>query len=162
MYLKIPKDIVPQTTTKRKVEYVTVTRRILTITLRSLQKKILEKMGEEISLGTIFHYKPFFISYATEKEKILCMCILCLNIREQFDSLMKYIRTLDRSHPVFTSITSYFMQGCNCEWGESGTWEKNCCLGKCKNCKKSLILPAVVVVVVVVSLSLLTAKSVKS
>ena len=90
-------------TNKRGVSLVTVTKRVLTVTLRAVQTKLLQKTGQELSLGTIFNKKPFFITYASEKEKVLCMCILCLNIREIFGSLMNYLKTVDTSS-VYSSI----------------------------------------------------------
>ena len=120
--LRMPAELTPEMeTNKRGIKLVAVIKRVLTVTIPTLQKKLLEKVGQSLSLGTIFHYKPFFISYASEKEKVLCMCILCLNTREMFDSLMTYVITVD-PNSVHSSITQYFMQGCmqgcHCEWAE--------------------------------------------
>ena len=96
--LIIPEEIgtVERETNKRGTKLVTITKRVLIITLRSLQEKLQEQIGH-ISMGTVSHYKPFFMTFASEKEKVLCMCMLCLNIREKFDSLMMFFKTCDPS-----------------------------------------------------------------
>lgn len=138
--LTLPSDLtLEEETNKRGVKLVAVIKRVLTVTLR-LQKKLFEKLGQTLSIGTICQNKPFFITYASEKEKVLCMCILCLNIREMFDSLMTYVKKID-TNLVESSITQYFMQGSRSKWVESGYWAKECCLGKCKDCKSCVKLP---------------------
>ena len=140
--LTLPSDLtLEEETNKRGVELVAVIKRVLTVTLKSLQKIMFEKVGQTVSIGTICQNKPFFISYASEKEKVLCMCILCQNMREMLDRLMSYIKKID-TKLVESSISQYFMQGSSCELAESGYWPKECCLGKCKDCKSNVKLPA--------------------
>ena len=129
----IPQDIVIENErNKRGIEMVTTTKRILTITLRKLLEKI-HSAGHKFSLGLLVQMKPFFISYASEKEKILCMCILCLNVREVFNSLMAYLKTVEEES-VFSSISQYMMKSCTCTWSEVGYYKKECCKGKCRDC----------------------------
>ena len=118
---------------KRNVSQVTAVKRILTCTLNDIRKKVVEKFMRSISIGTISIYKPFFITFAPEREMILCMCILSLNIREVFDSLTTYFEAI--SAEFFTSVSQYMMENCDCDLAENGYWEKDCCLGICDACK---------------------------
>ena len=58
---------------------------------------------------------------ATEKEKVLCMCQLCLNTWLQFDAIMK----VPPSRP-FNSVSAYFMQQVTCPKGSHGYYEYTC------------------------------------
>ena len=60
---------------------------ILTETLSSIQKLLIGK-GITASVGSILNLKPFFITYATEKEMSLFLCKICLNTKFLFDALM--------------------------------------------------------------------------
>lgn len=110
-------------TNKRGVELVAVIKQVLTITLQSLQKKLFEKLGCGISIGTIHQNKPLTSLLMPQREKVLCMCIICLNIREMFDALMNYVKKINPDL-VESSITKYFMQGSSCEWVKSEYWAK--------------------------------------
>ena len=60
---------------------------LMTCTSQKLQSKLKEKHDIIISLGTLLNHKPFYATFETEKEKISCMCKLCLNTRLKFDTL---------------------------------------------------------------------------
>ena len=44
--------------------------------------------GLNVSVGSILNCKPSFITYASEKEMVLCLCKICLNTKFLFDPLM--------------------------------------------------------------------------
>ena len=50
--------------------------------------KLLHEGGYNIASGSIWNLKPFYLSGATDKEKVLCMCKLCLNFRTKFEAMM--------------------------------------------------------------------------
>ena len=66
-------------TNKRGTKLFAAPRRVITCTAKQIQEKLTEKYNISVSKGTILKYKSFYISYATEKERIMCMCGLCLN-----------------------------------------------------------------------------------
>ena len=115
---------------KRESTYYVETRRILTCTVRNLQKKIKTKYDIDASLGIILKMKPFFLTYATEKEIVLCMCKLCLNTRLLFSPLMEFSKSNGGNE--FTSMSDFFMQGCGCSKSENGYYKLKCCEAKCK------------------------------
>ena len=78
----INEDVIKKETSKRGIKLLTTTRNVMTCSIRKLQTKLFEKHNISISFGTIYNLKPFYISFSTEKEKILCKCKLCLTIRE--------------------------------------------------------------------------------
>ena len=110
-------------------------RMIATCTLNQLKHKVYEKHRIEVSLGTMLNLKPFFITYATEKEKVLCMCKLCLNTRLLFSPIMEH--TKSSGGQEFTSITEYFKHSCDCPRALNGYYQYRYCEGKCKECKKN-------------------------
>ena len=69
--------IIEEKMNKRSITF-SANRMIATVTVRGLQKKLMET-GVNVSLGTIVYLKPFFINYPSEKEMALCLCKLCLN-----------------------------------------------------------------------------------
>ena len=109
-------------------------RMIATCTLNQLKHKVYEKHQIEVSLGTMLNLKPIFITYATEKEKVICMFKLCLNTRLLFSPIMEH--TKSSGGQEFTSITEYFMHSRNCPRALNGYYQYLCCEGKCKECKK--------------------------
>ena len=78
----INEDVIKKETSKRGIKLLTKTRNVMTCSIRKLQTKLFEKHNISISFGTIYNLKLFYISFSTEKEKTLCKCKLCLNIRE--------------------------------------------------------------------------------
>ena len=105
---------------------------IVTETVRSIRKSLLGK-SFNVSLGSVFNLKPFFVTYASEKEMSLCFCKLCLNTKFVFDALMSNAKK--DGDESFTSITSFLMDGCSCSKGENGYHKWLCSIQKCKDCK---------------------------
>ena len=83
--------------------------------------------------GTVISMKPFYITYATEKETVLCMCKLCLNARLLFNPLMENGKSSGGT--TFSSITEFFMDSCQCPRSINGYYQYACCQGKCRACK---------------------------
>ena len=79
-------------TNKRGIRQVCVVRRITTCTLRKLQRKIKEKHGLTLPVGTLHQYQPFFMRLPTEKEKEMCLHKYCLNLRLKFNAVMDHSR----------------------------------------------------------------------
>ena len=111
---------------------------IATCTFRSIQSKLEEK-GVNVSIGSIIAFRPFFITFATEKEVALCLCKLCLNTRMMFEPFMKQAKK--DGDEIFSSITKFFMSSCQCHKSTNGFWSWQCVSGKCRKCK-NLKLPS--------------------
>ena len=74
-----------------------------------------EKLSEnniDIRFGTVSSLRPFFITFATEKEMALCLCKICLNVRLLFDPLVAQAKK--DQNDVNDSITKLFMHNCKC------------------------------------------------
>ena len=84
---------------------------VTTCKVRSLLSKLAEK-GCVVSIGSVFLFRPFFITYATEKEMALCLCRLCLNARMLFEPLMKQAKK--DGDDCYTSLTQ-FMSSSQCD-----------------------------------------------
>ena len=78
---------------------------ILTATIRELQDKLL-KNDISVSIGSILSLKPFFITYATEKEIALCLCKLCLNAKMMYDALISKAKKEGDTMPA--SISEFY------------------------------------------------------
>ena len=104
-------------------------RMIVTETVRSMQKSLLEK-GIDVSIGSVLNLQPFFVTYASEKEMSLCLCKICLNTKFLFDALMS--KAKKDGDEYFDSITAFFMAGCSCPKGENGYHKWSCSIRKCK------------------------------
>ena len=103
---------------KRGVAMLVATTLISTCTVRKLQIKLEQKHNVKLSIGAIMKIKPFYVTYATEKEVVLCMRKDCLNMRMKFDVLMSYSKT--KNGPLVTSISEYLMGNCGCKKKENG------------------------------------------
>ena len=106
---------------------------IVTKTVCSIHKSLLDK-GFNVSLRSVLNLKPFFVTYASEKEMSLCLC----NTKFASDALMSNAKDGDES---FTSITSFLMDGCSCPKGENGYHKWLCSIQKCKDCKDTKPAP---------------------
>ena len=126
-------EVIEEETDKRGVKLITATRKVMTCTIRKLQVKLFEKYNMNVFIGTIFNLKPFFISFPTEKEKKLCMCKLCLNLRMKFDCIMEH--TKNQNGKVFTFMSNFYMDNCTCNKSEVGYWSFDRCDGSCDSCK---------------------------
>ena len=107
-------------------------RRIATCTLKTLKEKLLEK-NIGVSIGTVLSLRPFFITFATEKEMVLCLYKICLNARLLFEPLM--CQAKKDKNITTESITEFFMFNCQCLKSESGYFQWKCVTGKCHECK---------------------------
>ena len=136
----VNEEVIKEETNKRGVKLFTATRKVMTCTIRKLQVKFFEKYNMNISIGTIFNLKPFFISFPTEKEKILCMCKLCLNLHIKFDCIMEH--TKNENGKVFTFMSNFYMDNCTCNKSELWYWSFDCCNGSCDSCK-NINLPGI-------------------
>ena len=67
--------------------YYSANRMAVTCTIRSIQGQ-LSQQGIVVSYGKIISLRPFFITFATEKEIAFCLCELCLNTRMLFEPLI--------------------------------------------------------------------------
>ena len=72
---------------KRDIIVVKVLRMITTATVMEIQRE-LKKMNIDVSCGSIWKFKPFFINSPSEREKLACLYMTCLNTRNVFDALM--------------------------------------------------------------------------
>ena len=97
----------------------------------------MEERSINVSIGLLMYLKPFYITTATDKEKVMCMCKFCLNFRNKFEALMAHSKKYDG--PKFDSISSYFMGSCACPEKENGHWALDCCVGLCKRCSNKEI-----------------------
>ena len=77
----------------------------------------------KISIGTLCSYKPFFIILASVREKVHCMCMICLNIKG-FDNLMANFEMINAD--TLQSVSKYMMNNCMCDVAENGYWDKDC------------------------------------
>ena len=111
---------------------------IETCTVRLIQSKLEEK-GVNVSIGSILAFRPFFITFSTEKEIALCLCKLCLNTRIMFEPLMKQAKK--DGAEFFSSITKFFMSSCQCYKSTNGFWSRQYVSGQCK-IYKNLKLPS--------------------
>ena len=91
-------------------------RRIATCTLKTLKEKLLEK-NIDVSMRTVLSLRPFFITFATEKEMALCLCKIYLNARLLFEHLM--CQAKKNKNMTTESITEFFMFNCQCLKSES-------------------------------------------
>ena len=59
---------------KRNPTYYNSTRRIVTCTSEKIRTILAEKHGLSVASGTVWAYKPFYVTNPSEKEKQLCLC----------------------------------------------------------------------------------------
>ena len=130
--------IVEEVKNKRGQNYYSANRMIATCTIRSIIEQ-LPSEGITISYGTAISMRPFFVTHATEKEIVLCLCKLCLNTRLLFEPLM--VQAKKDNDKTTDSITEFFMDSCDCPKTSSGYYHWNCVSMKCKNCKKIKPMP---------------------
>ena len=87
-------------------------------------KEKLSENNTDISFGTILSLRPFFITFATEKDMALCVCKICLNVRLLFDPLVAQAKK--NKNFVTDSITKFFMHNCKCHKSENGYYKWKC------------------------------------
>ena len=128
------KDVELETSVnKRGRKNVAANRMISTTTVKGIQKKLSDD-GLKVSIGSIINNKPFFITYATEKELSLCLCKLCINMTFLFEPLMA--RAKKDGDETFQSISSFFMDSSSCSKSPNGYYHWKCVNKQCKDCNK--------------------------
>ena len=119
-------------TNRRGVEIIKSLRMITTATLDEI-KKMLNEQGVSVSICTIWNLKPYFVEYPSEREKVSCMCVDCLNARELFNAVQGH--TGRYGLHTFSSISEYFMHSCTCEKSLNGYFKLECVEGRCDGCQ---------------------------
>ena len=127
--------IVHEQKNKRGTACYVASRRIVTTTVRGLLSKILSQVHNSLSIGTLLNLKPFFVQYSTDREMILCLCKLCLNVRFLFRALVARAQKDDET--ISDSITEFFMINVTCMKTEIGYFPWKCCMGQCTKCKNA-------------------------
>ena len=105
---------------KRGRLMVSVGRKVATCTISTIQDK-LSKEQINVSVGTTLSLRPFFISFATEKEMALCLCKICLNAKLLFEPLI--MQAKKDQYDVTEFISEFFMYNCNCPKSENGYYK---------------------------------------
>ena len=126
--------IIEEKRNKRGTLQYSSNRRICTSTVRTIQQKLSEK-NIDVSIGSVLNLRPFFITYASEKEMSLCMCKLCLNARLMFDPLMA--KAKKDGDETFESITHFFSNEVQCPKSVNGYFKWSCSTRSCRNCKNT-------------------------
>ena len=96
-YLKMYVNIINTPPLKEKPRGMPIfvaTKQARTCTVRHMKTLVKDKCGYDTSLGKLNFLKPFFVTNAAEKERVLCMCKHCLNIRLKLDVIMSHIMSL--------------------------------------------------------------------
>ena len=88
-------------TSKHGILFVQITRRVITCTVKALQQKLNEKLQLDVSVETIIAVKPFYMTYETENEIVLCMYKLCLNTGLLFNVVKQEIPDENESISTF-------------------------------------------------------------
>lgn len=110
----------------------TANRMILTCTMRDIRKKLAQK-AINVSLGTVMNLRPFFVTYASDKELSLCMCKLCLNTRLLYEPLSAKAKKDGDEMPE--SISAFMMNEVVCCKSANGFYAWSCVTRNCSNCK---------------------------
>ena len=71
-----------------------------------------------------------------QREISLCLCKLCLNTQLIFNAVMAEEKKSSGS--MFTSITQFFTNDCQCPVSSNGFLSWGCVNRKCKACKSSV------------------------
>ena len=93
-------------------------------------KRLETKLGIKVSIGLISVCKPFFCVTPTEREMSLCLCKLCLNVRQLFEALTNFCKKEGLDYP--SSLSGHFMDGCKCDKEANGFFPLSCVKEKCK------------------------------
>ena len=100
--------------------------------VQALQGKLSE-LNTDISVGTLLNLRPFFNSFATEKEMVLCLCKICLNTKLLFGPLQQ--ETRKDNDMVTESISNFFRHACKCSKSKNGYFKWKCVNLKSSDCK---------------------------
>ena len=104
-------------------------RYIYTSPIRKLHKDFIAQYGE-VSLGTFYKLKPFYLQTPTEREKESCLCITCLKVDCIYEPLKQHLKLSE-------SLTLYLIQDFLCEYDTDIQFPhidciKMSCENKCK------------------------------
>ena len=129
----VSKDVIlEEHKSKRNIISYSSKRFSATCSVRSLHEKVRAE-GIDVSLGTVYLLKPFFVAYPSERELSLCLCKLCLNVSLLHEVLKKKAKQNGEELPT-TSTTAFFMYGSTCTKTTNGYYTWACVTGKCKKC----------------------------
>ena len=131
--IQIPEELLKEEF-KRNVLLVTAEKHIATCSTKKIMKNIFSKFHIKVSKGSVQNYKPFFVGTTSEREKALCLCKLCLNLRYIFTALMNILK--DEGKAYYDSISEYFMENSDCPKVPIGYWGYRCCKGTCPECRE--------------------------
>ena len=113
--LKNVEPEVEEITNKRGTTYYAAQHMVSTCTYMciyaNLQQKLLAKYGLHVSFGALYLYKPLFVTYPSEKEKMLCLCIKCLNMQFLLKPINEYLSA--NGYQQFLSVISPVMDTMN-------------------------------------------------
>ena len=96
-------SLVTFATNKRMTEVAQVPRHVSCISVRKMKEIMEKEFNTNISYGSVLKTRTFFVTVASEREKLECLCGVCLNIRILFNSLMKSVGS--NKMEKFTSLT---------------------------------------------------------
>ena len=105
--IEIQTELLEDSFNKRGVAVTKAERRVAICSASTIIKKISTAHNVKVSHGSVIKFKPFFICTATEREKSLCLCKICLNLRY-----------------ILTALNE----------AEDGYWGYNCFNRKCTDC----------------------------
>ena len=83
---------------QQKIKVYVASCRVATCTIRKLRSKIMSDKGISLSNGLLSHLKPFYITNPTDKEKVMCMGKLRLNLCLKFNALMTHSKNFNGPH----------------------------------------------------------------
>ena len=101
-------------------------------TVRHMKTLVKEKCGYDTSLGKLNFLKPFFVTNATEKERVLCMCNRCLNMKLKLGVIMSHIGA--NGGETYSSISDFLMKNYTCDRNKNRFYDLKCCTGNCDEC----------------------------
>ena len=103
---------------KRNTRIVIGPRYVATKTVREILVE-LNAEGNNCGISSVYKSRPFFVGVPTEREKLECLCSVCLNARVLFNKLMCTVKQQTRETPS-DSITMYLTAGKICQIARSG------------------------------------------
>ena len=85
----------------------------------------------DISYGTFFNLKPFYVTAPTEKEMDSCLYSKCLNPHTVYKSLRRAVE----SQNLPKSQSEYLCKDFKCDQEDIGNQSVECIQGSCGHCK---------------------------
>ena len=106
--------------TKRGIPTFVATKGVVTCTVRHMKTP------------ELYFLKPIFMTNATEKDRVLCMCKCCLSMRLKFDVIMSHIKA--SGGETYGLISDFLMKNYTCDRNENRFYDLKCCNGNCDEC----------------------------